>query len=69
MKERQLMESAVNRRQTIEKSVRISVSLPADQHTALTAIAKDNRVSLAWVVRTAVEEYLSNKTPLFNQKG
>jgi len=47
------------------KSIRISVSLPSDQHATLVEIAHDHKVSLAWVVRAAVEEYLANQAPLF----
>lgn len=62
------MGNDAERRQT-EKSIRMSVSLPVDQHTALAEIAKENRASLAWVVRAAVDKYLSDKSPLFAPKG
>jgi len=62
------MGNDAERRQT-EKSIRVSVSLPVDQHTALAEIAKENRASLAWVVRAAVDKYLSDKAPLFAPKG
>ena len=62
------MEHASGGRKT-SKSVRVSVSLPPDDHAALTEIAKEHRVSLAWLVRTAVEKYLSTRAPLFARRG
>lgn len=47
------------------KTVRATISLPADQHDELQRIADDKRVSLAWVVRDAVERYLAAQHPLF----
>lgn len=50
------------------KSARVSVSLTAEQHATLTEIARDHRVSLAWVVRAAVEEYITKQAPLFRKE-
>jgi hypothetical protein len=44
---------------------RLSVSLTADQRDQLTRIAHEHRVSIAWVVREAIERLLSEPTPLF----
>jgi hypothetical protein len=44
---------------------RLSVSLTFDQHNQLTRIAHDHRVSVAWVVREAIERLLSEPAPLF----
>jgi predicted transcriptional regulator len=44
---------------------RVSVSLPADVHEMLERIAREKKVSLAWVMRDAAEQYISNKWPLF----
>lgn len=44
---------------------RLSVSLTADQHNQLTRIAHDHRVSVAWVVREAIERLLNEPAPLF----
>lgn len=41
-----------------ERTVRASVSLPEDQYAELEQIALAQRVSLAWVVREAVQSYL-----------
>jgi hypothetical protein len=32
-------------------------------------IAKQNKVSLAWVVRQATEQYVGEKWPLFRKQG
>jgi len=41
-----------------ERTLRASVSFPEDQYAELERIALDQRVSLAWVVREAVQSYL-----------
>ncbi len=40
-------------------SVRASISFPPDVYKALEELAKRKKVSLAWVVRDAVERYLA----------
>lgn len=45
---------------------RLSVSLTADQHRELNEIARKNRVSLAWVVREAIERLLKDDMPLLH---
>jgi predicted transcriptional regulator len=40
-------------------SVRASISFPPDLYETLEAIAKQKKVSLAWVVRDAVEQYVA----------
>ena len=49
--------------------VRVSISFPPDMHGTLEQIAKDKKVSLAWVVRDAVDMYLNEKWPLFKKPG
>jgi metal-responsive CopG/Arc/MetJ family transcriptional regulator len=44
---------------------RVSVSLPTDVHSTLEQIAQEKKVSVAWVVREAVDKYLADKWPLF----
>ena len=44
--------------------MRASVSFPEDQYAELERIALDQRVSLAWVVREAVQSYLATRWPL-----
>ena len=50
-------------------SVRLSISLPAEQYEYLEQVAKRQRVSLAWVVRDAVLRYMDAEAPLFTQQG
>lgn len=47
-----------------ESTVRASVSFPEDQYTELERIAQQQRVSVAWVVREAVQTYLVTRWPL-----
>lgn len=46
-------------------SVRSTISFPADIYETLGVIAKEKKVSLAWVVREATEQYVADKWPLF----
>jgi len=46
-------------------AVRASISFPPDVYETLEVIAKEKRVSLAWVVRAAAEQYIADKWPLF----
>ena len=48
---------------------RVSVTLPADTHETLERIAREKKVSVAWVMRDAVEQYIAQKWPLFAQSG
>ena len=42
---------------------RLSVSFPANLKKTLEHIAKEQKVSLSWVVREAAEKYVSNREP------
>ena len=48
-------------------AVRASISFPPDIYETLDIIAKQKKVSLAWVVREAAEQYIGEKWPLFNR--
>lgn len=48
---------------------RASVSFPDELYTTLESIAKQKKVSVAWVVREAAENYVSDQWPLFAKKG
>jgi hypothetical protein len=48
-------------------AVRASISFPSDIYATLDLIAKQKKVSLAWVVREAAEQYIGEKWPLFNR--
>ena len=47
--------------------VRATISFPPDVYETLEGIAKEKKVSLAWVVRDAVEKYIGDKWPLFRE--
>jgi hypothetical protein len=47
-------------------AVRASISFPPDVYETLETIAKEKKVSLAWVVREAAEKYIEDKWPLFH---
>ena len=50
-------------------AVRATISFPRELYGTLGEIAKRNKVSLAWVVREAAEQYLGEKWPLFKRQG
>jgi predicted transcriptional regulator len=52
------------RKRLTSDSVRVTVSLPRDQHERASRLAEKLRVSLAWVVRDAVEKYLERGVSL-----
>ena len=43
-------------------AVRASISFPPDLYQTLEDIAKQKKVSLAWVVRDAAERYVADET-------
>lgn len=47
------------------KTVRTTVSMPAKDYEHLERLAKQKKVSVAWVVREAVDQYLAAELPLF----
>jgi hypothetical protein len=49
--------------------VRATISFPADIYHTLEGIARQKKVSLAWVVREASEQYIADKWPLFKAKA
>ena len=50
------------------KTRRISVSLSAEHYAELQRLAEQNRVSLAWVVRDAIDRYIAAEAPLFHRR-
>ena len=54
--------------QQTHKSVRTSVSLPAALHDTLERMAKEKKVSVAWVIRDAAEKYIHEQWPLLQQE-
>jgi predicted DNA-binding protein len=51
-----------------ESAVRASISFPPSVYENLEIIAREKKVSLAWVVREAVERYLADRWPLFRER-
>lgn len=45
-------------------AVRASISFPSEVYETLEMIAKEKKVSLAWVVREAAERYIDDRWPL-----
>lgn len=52
-----------------EDSIRASISFPKSHYEDLERIAAEKRVSLAWVVREAIEQYLIERWPLIQKRG
>jgi metal-responsive CopG/Arc/MetJ family transcriptional regulator len=48
------------------KTVRASVGFPAELYKALEDIAKEKKVSVAWIVRDAAEQYIAQRWPLLS---
>lgn len=49
--------------------VRATISFPPEVYETLEGIAKEKKVSLAWVVRDAAEKYIADKWPLLKAQG
>ena len=49
-------------------SLRASVSFPVELYQTLEAIARQKRVSVAWVVREATAQYVVDQWPLLGGK-
>jgi predicted DNA-binding ribbon-helix-helix protein len=50
-----------------ERKVRTSVSIEEDDYAELQRIADQRKVSVAWVIRMAVERFLEAENPLFKK--
>jgi hypothetical protein len=51
-----------------DAAIRASISFPRDVYETLESIAKEKKVSLAWVVREATEKYIGDRWPLFGKR-
>ncbi len=49
------------------KMPRTSVSFSAEVQEELNRLAEKRKVSVAWIVREAVDRYLASENPLFHQ--
>ena len=50
-----------------KRPTRITVTLPPENYELLVRMAKNKKVSASWVVRDAVEKYLTADVPLLKQ--
>ena len=50
-----------------QPAVRASVSLSPETYETLTALAKQKKVSTAWILRDAAEKYVAEHWPLFGR--
>lgn len=50
-------------------TVRATITFPTEIHATLEELATQKKVSLAWVVRDAAEQYLAEKWPLLRGQG
>lgn len=51
-----------------EGTARASITFPAGLYVELERIAGQKKVSVAWVVRDAVEKYITEQYPLFSHQ-
>ena len=56
-------------RQKTDRQPRASITFPPEVYETLEQIAKEKKVSLAWVVREATENYIADKWPLFKGRA
>ena len=52
--------------QRVTKKNRVSVSFEAESYAVIEEISNKKKVSLAWVVRDAVEQYLLRELPMIH---
>jgi len=52
-----------------EHQPRASITFPPDLYQSIEEMAKRKKVSIAWVVREAVERYVADQWPLFSSSG
>ena len=50
------------------RAARASASLPPEIYRTLRDIAKQKKVSVAWVIRDAAEKYIAEQWPLFESR-
>lgn len=49
------------------KNTRASVSFPSELYQTLERLAKEKKVSVAWIVREAAEKYVGERWPLLDR--
>lgn len=50
------------------QTLRASVSFPRELYETLEQMAREQKVSVAWIVRDAAEKYVSDKWPLLSPR-
>jgi len=63
------MTSRKHRPRALPDTTRASVSFPTEIYAELERIAAGKKVSVAWVVREAVEKYIADQWPLLSTRG
>ena len=48
-------------------ALRASISFPPDLYHTIEQLAKQKKVSVAWVIRDAAEKYIAEQWPLFEK--
>jgi hypothetical protein len=64
MAKRQLKRSA-----RPKNAVRASISFSREQYSEIERMAASKKVSVAWVVREAIDRYFAEQWPLLSSKG
>ena len=68
-KPRKTKRVAVKKTAPSRARVRVTIGFSPDMYSTLERIARDKKVSLAWVVRDAMDAYVAEKWPLFKTLG
>jgi metal-responsive CopG/Arc/MetJ family transcriptional regulator len=50
------------------RSPRISITFPSDLYQMIEVIAKQKKVSMAWIVRDAAEKYITEQKPTIRKQ-
>ena len=62
------MATKPNRSAKPSKAWRASVTFAPELHATIDQLAKSKKVSVAWIVREAVEKYVADQWPLFRDQ-
>ena len=57
------------KKKSLTAAPRTSVTFPPDLYRNLSQMAKQKKVSVAWVVRDAAEKYVADQYPLFPKQA
>lgn len=69
LKKGSTMPTSITTESSAAESTRTSVTFPTELYETLEAIAKEKKVTVAWVIRDAAEKYVGQQWPLFGQKA